>query len=225
MPCYAGHFAFHGAKGGFYFGMQREGFVPNRDEFSAEWRQLTDEIAHCRACGLCESRRNAVVGRGSLAASVLFVGEGPGENEDIEGLPFVGKAGKLLDLALEGLAYDPASYYIANVVKCRPPSNRAPGDDEASACLPFLRRQLRLINPRIIVCLGAVAMRHIVGKEFKITKIRGGWIERGRWLIMPTFHPAALLRDVNKKAPFWQDLKNVKQAADNAARGNLVQPG
>ncbi|MDR1438814.1 MAG: uracil-DNA glycosylase [Clostridiales bacterium] len=171
----------------------------------------------CRACGLCEGRRNVVVGRGSLSAGVLFIGEGPGENEDAQGLPFVGRAGKLLDLALEGLEFGPDAYYIANVVKCRPPGNRVPSDDEAAACLPFLRRQVRLISPAILVCLGAVAMRHIIGKEHRITKIRGEWVERGKWLIMPTFHPAALLRDDSKKAPFWHDLKTVRQRAEQIA--------
>jgi DNA polymerase len=187
--------------------------VCEQDAFAAEWGRLADEMNRCRACGLCESRHNVVVGRGSLAASVLLIGEGPGENEDLQGLPFVGRAGKLLDLALEGLQFDPATYYIANIVKCRPPGNRAPSDDEAAACLPYLRKQVRLINPRILVCLGAVAMRHIVGKEYRITKIRGEWIQRGRWMIMPTFHPAALLRDDSKKGPFWHDLKKVRQAA------------
>ena len=187
-----------------------------------QWRALADEIARCRKCRLCEGRRNTVVGRGCPSAGAMLVGEGPGEQEDIQGLPFVGRAGKLLDLALEGLMFNPDDFYIANIVKCRPPSNRAPLDDEAEACLPYLRRQFMLIRPAILVCMGAVAAKHIVGKERTITRLRGEWVERKGWLIMPTFHPAALLRDESKKALMWQDLKKAKQRLD-AIRGGAAQ--
>ena len=181
---------------------------------SDSWHVLTEDINGCRLCGLCEARTNAVVGRGCQSANVLFIGEGPGEDEDLQGLPFVGRAGKLLDFALGGLMYPEDLYYIANIVKCRPPKNRAPTDDEAALCLPYLRRQTRLISPKIIVCLGAVAMRHIIGREHKITQIRGEWIERKGLYIMPTFHPAALLRDDNKKPLMWRDLKAVRRKAE-----------
>jgi DNA polymerase len=184
--------------------------VPEQATQNAEWADLVAELSSCRRCALCEGRHNVVVGRGSLTADVLLVGEAPGENEDLQGLPFVGRAGKLLDFALEGLMYPPGSYYIANIVKCRPPKNRAPFDDEAEVCLPYLRRQVRLIAPKIIVCLGAVATRHIVGKDSKITRDRGVWVERKGCSIMPTFHPAALLRDDNKKESVWQDLKKAR---------------
>ena len=176
-----------------------------------QWVLLEESIKACKQCGLCETRRNVVIGRGECTASILMIGEGPGENEDRQGLPFVGQAGKLLDSALKGLRFAPDSYYIANIVKCRPPQNRAPTDEEAEVCLPFLRQQLRLIKPKIIVCLGGVAVRHIIGKDFKITRIRGEWIDRKGWWIMPTFHPAALLRDEDKKIDMWQDLKKVCQ--------------
>ena len=182
----------------------------NYGEKKASWDSLKGEIVACKQCRLSETRRNVVIGRGSEAADILMIGEGPGENEDKQGLPFVGQAGKLLDLALVGLRFDPDSYYIANVVKCRPPQNRAPMDDEADCCLPFLRQQLRLLQPKIIVCLGGVAVRYIIGKEYKITRIRGEWIERKGWWIMPTFHPAALLRDEDKKQDMWNDLKKVR---------------
>jgi len=178
----------------------------------AEWQRLVAEIGACQACGLCQSRTNAVVGRGCARADVLFIGEGPGENEDLQGLPFVGKAGRLLDLALEGLSYPADSYYIANIVKCRPPSNRQPTDEEAAACLPFLRRQLVLIQPKLLVCLGATALKHILGKEYRITRDRGRWVERKGWRILATFHPAALLRDPSKKEPMWLDMKEVRRA-------------
>jgi len=171
------------------------------------WDKLNGEINACKLCALCETRVNTVVGRGCKEASILFIGEGPGEQEDLRGLPFVGRAGLLLDLALAGLMFPEDAYYIANIVKCRPPGNRAPSDDEAEKCLPYLRRQTRLISPKIIICLGAVAVRHILGREHKITKIRGEWFERKGLSIMPTFHPAALLRDDNKKAYMWLDMK------------------
>ena len=176
----------------------------------SQWAKLDEDIRACKLCALCAGRTNAVVGRGNRGADILLIGEGPGENEDLQGLPFVGRAGKLLDLALCALMFPEDSFYIANVVKCRPPGNRAPLDDEAEACLPFLRRQTRLIAPKIIICLGAVAVRHILGREHKITQVRGEWFERKGLLIIPTFHPAALLRDDNKKALMWQDLKKAR---------------
>jgi len=178
------------------------------------WDALCGEISGCRLCALCESRTNAVIGRGGRNAEVLFIGEGPGENEDLQGLPFVGRAGQLLDFALSGLMYPENSYYIANIVKCRPPKNRAPFDEEAEKCMPFLRRQTRLISPKIIICLGAVALRHIMGRDLKITKARGEWTERKGVHMMPTFHPAALLRDESKKELMWRDLKEAKRKLD-----------
>ena len=179
------------------------------------WDRLSADISACRLCALCETRTNVVIGRGCKGAGILFIGEGPGEKEDLQGLPFVGRAGQLLDLALGGLAFPEDSYYIANIVKCRPPGNRAPLDEEADACLPYLRRQTRLLSPKIIICLGAVAVRHIIGREHKITQIRGEWIERNGINIMPTFHPAALLRDESKKVLMWQDLKKVRRRLED----------
>lgn len=141
----------------------------------------------------------------------MFIGEGPGEQEDKQGKPFVGAAGQLLDLLLSALQFGEDEYYICNVVKCRPPSNRVPTDDEAESCLPWLRNQVALIRPQIMVCLGATAMRHVVDKNAKITQIRGQWIERKGFWIMPTFHPAALLRDSSKKALLFEDMKCVRQ--------------
>ena len=175
------------------------------------WEKLREDIGACRLCGLCKGRTNAVVGRGSEGAGILFIGEGPGENEDQQGLPFVGRAGKLLDYALCGLSYPEGSYYIANIVKCRPPENRAPSDEEAEKCMPYLRRQTRLINPKIIVCLGAVALKHIIGREYRITQTRGQWFDRKSISMIATFHPAALLRDDNKKPYMWNDLKKALQ--------------
>lgn len=175
------------------------------------WDELASRCTNCQQCSLGNTRKNIVIGRGNVNAPLLLVGEGPGEQEDNQGLPFVGPAGKLLDLLLEAQMFNKDDYYIANVVKCRPPGNRVPTDDEAEKCLPFLRNQVYLIKPKIIVCLGATAMKYIIDKESKITQIRGAWIERKGVWIMPTFHPAALLRDESKKILMWEDFKKVKE--------------
>jgi DNA polymerase len=176
-----------------------------------DWSELINECSNCKKCSLYSARRNIVIGRGNQNAKLMLVGEGPGEQEDNKGLPFVGAAGQLLDLLLNALQISEDQYYIANVVKCRPPSNRIPTDDEANACLPFLRNQVYLVKPRIIVCMGSTAFRHIVDKDSRITQVRGQWIERKGCYLMPTFHPAALLRDESKKVLMWQDFKKVKQ--------------
>lgn len=161
-------------------------------------------------CSLGGTRTNIVIERGSRTAPLMFIGEGPGEQEDKQGRPFVGAAGQLLDLLLSALMFKDEDYYICNVVKCRPPSNRTPTEDEAESCLPWLRNQVSLIRPQIMVCLGATAMKYVIDKNAKITQIRGQWIERKGFWIMPTFHPAALLRDSSKKALLFDDLKSVK---------------
>lgn len=178
------------------------------------WEELTKECNNCRRCSLGAGRINIVIGRGNINALMMLIGEGPGKQEDEQGLPFVGPAGKLLDLLLEALMIKNDEYYIANIVKCRPPNNRVPLDEEAEKCLPLLRNQVSLIKPKIIVCLGSTAMKYIINKEAKITQIRGQWIERKGYWIMPTFHPAALLRDESKKILMWEDFKKVKQKLD-----------
>ena len=155
----------------------------------SDWDELNTLCSECRRCALCDGRKNAVLGRGNLNAPVLMIGEGPGEHEDRLGQPFVGPAGKLLDNLIKALKIDEDKYYITNIVKCRPPANRTPFDEEAQACLPFLRRQFQLIKPQIIVCLGATAMKYIADEDAKITQIRGTWIEKKGTYIMPTFHP------------------------------------
>ena len=175
------------------------------------WEELIKECNSCKRCELGSSRTNIVIGRGNENAPMMLIGEGPGEQEDFQGLPFVGPAGKLLDLLLEALSIKEDEYYIANIVKCRPPANRIPLDEEAKKCLPLLRNQVALIKPKIIVCLGNTAMKYIVDKDAKITKMHGQWIEKRGYWIMPTFHPAALLRDESKKMLVWEDFKKVKQ--------------
>ena len=144
----------------------------------------------------------------------MFIGEGPGADEDTQGIPFVGKAGKLMDEAFKGLGIKREEVYIANIVKCRPPSNRDPETDETEACLDYLRNQVILVKPKIIVLLGRIALQNIIGKDSSITQLRGKWIESKGIKYMPTWHPAALLRDENKKIEFWEDLKKVSNNKD-----------
>lgn len=175
------------------------------------WDELEKSIINCNKCKLCNNRTNIVFGSGNKQAKIMFIGEGPGADEDMQGEPFVGKAGKLMNEALKGLGINREEIYIANIVKCRPPSNRVPEDDEAEACLNYLRNQVLLVKPKIIVLLGSTALKNILGKEYSISNERGKWIEKKSILYMPTWHPAALLRDENKKIQFWNDLKQVKK--------------
>ena len=173
------------------------------------WEELEEEAKQCKKCKLCQNRNNVVFGTGNKQADLMFIGEGPGADEDMQGIPFVGKAGKLMNMAFEAIGLNRDEVYIANIVKCRPPSNRNPQDDEANACLNYLRNQVILVKPKIIVLLGSVALKNILGKEYGITASRGKWIEkRGIWY-MPTWHPAALLRDETKKIDFINDLQQV----------------
>lgn len=173
------------------------------------WEELEASIQNCQKCKLCKTRRNIVFGEGSKHATVFFIGEGPGADEDEQAIPFVGKAGKLMNEAFRGLAIQREEVYIANVVKCRPPANRVPEDDEAVACLDYLRNQVILVKPKIIVLLGSTALKNVLGKQYSITASRGNWMEQKGIYYMPTWHPAALLRDENKKIEFWNDLKKV----------------
>mgnify|MGYP002521515318 CR=1 FL=1 len=173
------------------------------------WEELEQSIVNCNKCKLCVNRKNIVFGQGNKNADIMFIGEGPGADEDTQGLPFVGKAGKLMNMAFEGLGIKREEVYIANIVKCRPPQNRVPEPDEAESCLNYLRNQVILVKPRIIVLLGSTALKNILGKELSITASRGKWIEKKGIYYMPTWHPAALLRDENRKIEFWRDLKSV----------------
>lgn len=173
------------------------------------WGDLENSIINCKKCKLYTNRNNIVFGQGNKNADIMFIGEGPGADEDKQGLPFVGKAGKLMNMAFEGLGINREEVYIANIVKCRPPNNRVPESDEAVACLNYLRNQVILVKPKIIVLLGSTALKNILGNEHSITASRGKWIEKKGIHYMPTWHPAALLRDENKKVEFWRDLKAV----------------
>lgn len=164
----------------------------------------------CYRCPLSKTRTNVVFGEGNSKASIMFVGEGPGYYEDKIGRPFVGRAGQLLDKMLKAIGLKREDVYIANIVKCRPPKNRNPLEGESQVCIEFLRWQVKIIEPDIIVCLGAVAARNIIDKNFRITKSRGTWYKKGNFNMIATYHPAALLRDESKKKDAWEDFKSIR---------------
>jgi len=182
-----------------------------------DWKELYGSLEDCRRCRLCEGRTNIVPGEGNPKADIMFIGEGPGREEDLSGRPFVGPAGRLLDKMLAAIGFSREEVYIANVVKCRPPNNRVPEESEAAACLPYLRAQFALVRPRIIVCLGATAARHVYDPQVRITRDRGVWKQtKGVWML-PTYHPAALLRDQSKKREAWEDMKALKAKYEELA--------
>jgi uracil-DNA glycosylase family 4 len=180
---------------------------------------LRDEIGDCRRCKLCAGRTNLVFGVGNPTAHLVFVGEGPGADEDAQGEPFVGKAGQLLDKMIEAMGYARGDVYICNVVKCRPPGNRNPEPDEIAACEPFLKKQLGAIRPRMIVALGKFAAQCLLRDDAPISRLRGTFRTYEGIQLMPTFHPAYLLRDPTKKKEAWEDLKTVMAALKRMGLG------
>jgi len=178
---------------------------------ATSWQELTTCISNCEKCRLSGTRTNTVMGEGDTNARLMFIGEGPGRDEDLQGRPFVGASGQLLDRMIQAIGLKRSEVYIANVVKCRPPQNRNPEPDEAGACMGYLRQQFVLIRPQVIVLLGKVAMRYVLNEEKPISVMRGNWVERKGVWFMPTYHPSALLREPAKKAEAWQDFKMVKQ--------------
>lgn len=175
------------------------------------WEELEKRCQDCRECSLCETRTNVVFGDGSRTAEILFVGEGPGAHEDEQGAPFVGKAGQLLDDMLAIIGLDRTMVYIANIVKCRPPQNRDPLGVEQDACIGYLRRQVALLRPKIIVCLGRIAAMRIIKPDFKITREHGQWFEKNGFQMMAVYHPAALLRDPRRRPESFEDFKGLQQ--------------
>ena len=174
------------------------------------WEALRAECAACRGCALADTRTNVVFGDGSETAEIMLIGEGPGQHEDEQGAPFVGRAGQLLDDMLEIIHLDRTKVYIANVVKCRPPQNRDPLNVEQDACIGYLRRQAALVQPKIIVCLGRIAAKVIIKEDFKITQEHGQWFQRGGVQMTAIYHPAALLRDESKRPDTFLDLKSIQ---------------
>ena len=174
------------------------------------WPTLTEAVYSCEKCRLCQTRKNVVLGEGNLHAALMFIGEGPGAQEDETGRPFVGAAGQLLDKMLAAIGLAREQVYICNIVKCRPPQNRVPEGDERMACMDYLRQQVALVRPKVIVCLGSTPTRALLGDQMRITRDRGVWqLKKGVWF-MPTFHPAALLRDPDKKRAAWEDFKAIR---------------
>ncbi|HFL3828598.1 TPA: uracil-DNA glycosylase family protein [Clostridioides difficile] len=182
--------------------------------------ELQSIVEKCNRCPLSKTRTNAVFGEGNEKATIMFIGEGPGYNEDKMGRPFVGKAGELFNKIMEAVKLKREDVYIANIVKCRPPNNRNPLEGESKTCIEFLRWQVKIIDPKIIVCLGAVAARNIIDKNFRITQNRGTWYKRGKFNIIATYHPAALLRDESKKGDAWEDFRSIKKKCEELSEKN-----
>lgn len=174
------------------------------------WEELYVQCMNCTNCGLCKTRNHVVFGVGPRDADVMFIGEGPGEQEDLQGEPFVGPAGKLLDDMLSIIDLNRSNSYIANIVKCRPPHNRDPLEEEQSACIGFLRNQVALIQPKIIVCLGRIAAKRLIDPEYRITKEHGTWICRNGIWMTAIYHPSALLRDLSKRPETFEDLLDIR---------------
>ncbi|MBO4770710.1 MAG: uracil-DNA glycosylase [Clostridia bacterium] len=176
------------------------------------WEELEEKCAKCTLCGLSETRTNTVFGCGDRKSRIMFVGEAPGEHEDLEGVPFVGRAGKLLDDYFKALEIDREKVYICNILKCRPPKNRDPLPAEEDACMDYLRWQVRLINPKYIVCLGRIAAQRLIGPDFKMTVDHGKWFAKGPFYVCGVFHPSYLLRNpAGKKEEMLTDLKMIKK--------------
>ena len=177
---------------------------------SEEMKALARRCEGCRNCPLGASRTNLVFGVGSVPSELMLIGEGPGEQEDLQGEPFVGPAGKLLDDMLEMIGLDRTRIYIANTVKCRPPLNRDPAEEEMAACRPWLEQQIALVRPKIIVCLGRIAAGEMIKEDFRITREHGQWFEKDGVKLMAIYHPSALLRDVSKRPETFADLRELR---------------
>ena len=179
------------------------------------WDQLYESCCSCQGCELGKTRTNCVFGTGNRDADILFVGEAPGEQEDLSGTPFVGRAGQLLDKYLYAVDIAREDVYIANILKCRPPKNRDPLPAEEEACIGYLREQVRLIKPKIIVCLGRIAAMKLIKPDFKISKEHGVWFEKGNFVMTAVYHPAALLRDPRRKEEMLTDMQEIKKKLDS----------
>ena len=178
---------------------------------ATDLEQLRLQCESCQQCALGATRTNLVFGVGNPNADLMFVGEAPGEQEDLSGIPFVGRAGQLLDKFLYAVDIERKDVYIANILKCRPPKNRDPLPEEEDACMDYLREQVRLIRPKVIVCLGRISAMRLIKPDFKITKEHGTWFEKGDFLMTAVYHPAALLRDPRKKEDMLEDMKRIKE--------------
>ncbi|MBQ4116261.1 MAG: uracil-DNA glycosylase [Clostridia bacterium] len=183
-------------------------------EIQREWEELEERCKGCTKCPLCETRTNVVFGSGDRTAEIMFIGEAPGEKEDLSGTPFVGAAGKLLDKFLYQVDIDREQVFIANMLKCRPPKNRDPKEEEQDLCIEYLREQVRLIKPKIIVCLGRISAKRLIKEDFRITQEHGIFFEKNGYTICAVYHPAALLRDPRRKEDMLIDMQNIKKKLD-----------
>ena len=188
---------------------------------SENWQAFVGKCQNCRACDLADSRQHVVIWRGGVRAPLIILGEGPGADEDRQGIPFVGRSGRLLDLLLTSFGFKPEDYHICNIVKCRPPGNRVPTRDEVAACRPLLKEQMLFVRPAVYLLVGATAFRYFTGSEEGITRARGVWTVSNKCHIMPTFHPAYVLRDPSKKIYLWEDMASVRQKLEEL---DLVEP-
>jgi len=185
------------------------------------WPDFVSECENCTNCQLSKTRKNVVIYRGAIEAPLMFVGEGPGASEDEQGIPFVGQAGRLLTLLLEAYGFSSSDYHICNIVKCRPPENRVPTLDEAKCCMPLLAKQIRFAKPKVIVLLGATAYKYFLNSDEPISKVRGNWIEKSKFLILPTFHPAYILRNNRERVTLWRDIGLVRSKMEQLG---LIDP-
>ncbi|MDX9772177.1 MAG: uracil-DNA glycosylase [Bacteroidales bacterium] len=182
-------------------------FAPGRTD---DLESLRNKVLTCRQCALSQTRNNVIFGEGFVNAGIMIIGEAPGRDEDIQGRPFVGLSGQLLDKIMDACGFTRREHvYISNIVKCRPPDNRVPSPAEAEICLPWLLNQIEIINPKIMILLGATALKYMTGPNLRITRDHGKWISCYDRLTMPVYHPAALLRDPRLKRDTWEDFKNV----------------
>ena len=188
----------------------------------SSWETLEQTCAHCRECSLCQTRKSVVFGVGNRQAEVMLVGEGPGANEDEQGIPFVGKAGQLLDDMLAIIGLDRTKVYITNIVKCRPPGNRDPMNVEQDACIGYLRRQIALVRPKILVCLGRIAAMRLIDPKFRITREHGSWYDVDGIRMMALYHPSALLRDEGKRPETFDDLKELQREIERVCQHTPV---
>ena len=184
------------------------------------WNDLVTRCEACQKCSLCKTRTHTVFGVGDRRADLMLVGEAPGQAEDEQGIPFVGAAGKLLDRYLLAVGIPRDSVYIANILKCRPPNNRDPLPEEEDACIGYLREQVKLIQPKIIVCLGRISAMRLIKPEYRITREHGQFVRKGGLLLTAVYHPAALLRDASKKEDMLLDMERIKEQLDRINASN-----
>lgn len=184
-----------------------------------DWKELEQACSTCKKCSLGETKTNIVIGRGNREADLMFVGEAPGETEDKLGKPFVGLAGQLFDKYLIATGFEEDSYYICNILKCRPPKNRNPEQNEIDGCMDYLRAQTRLVKPKIIVCLGKVAACALIKPDFTMTSEHGKWYKKGNFMMCGIYHPSAILRDPSKKETMYKDMESVKKMLRDIKNG------